>query len=416
MNATEELLDQLSIKVKEVAGSDTPEGAPGGIDELLNQIDAAEESAVHAMASITEEPWSKLNELKESELRKVRSASVEELLQYVKAWEDSSKEISPLAAARMQLGWRVTEHLWLRHGSKVAYHPEIECLIADIFVHAQSNIIGTRFNVSVEGLEELAVWDLGAALLNWQSSENPDIEDWLLDHLTKKMTAGFAALELPRILGHRLKDPEAIAATSASANVSLYVKGRIFNHQDTVEEASTNLHDWLKPKLERLVWSKKLDLSGYTAEDKQGDAWLAMVELLKGQADSHSQYSTFESFWRLVGQALEPRATGLILTAMRNDIKDKIRFSTRAQRDIRKEEAFDPDIDLNPTLPGPLEDLLAQEGVEERLTSLTEKEKEVVLLYVELGDQEEVGRRLSVSQQRIAQILKSARGKMSKPP
>jgi hypothetical protein len=49
MNATEELLDQLSIKVKEVAGSDTPEGAPGGIDEVLNQIDAAEESAVHAM-------------------------------------------------------------------------------------------------------------------------------------------------------------------------------------------------------------------------------------------------------------------------------------------------------------------------------------------------------------------------------
>ena len=135
MNATEELLDQLSIKVKEVAGSDTPEDAPGAVDELLNQIDTAEESAVHAMASITEEPWSKLNELKESELRKVRSASVEELFQYVKAWEDSSKEISPLAAARMQLGWRVTEHLWLRHGSKVAYHPEIECLIADICVH-----------------------------------------------------------------------------------------------------------------------------------------------------------------------------------------------------------------------------------------------------------------------------------------
>ena len=44
MNAVEELLDQLSIKVKEIAGSDTPEGAPGEIDELLNQIDAAEES------------------------------------------------------------------------------------------------------------------------------------------------------------------------------------------------------------------------------------------------------------------------------------------------------------------------------------------------------------------------------------
>ena len=79
----------------------------------------------------------------------------------------------------------ITEHLWLRHGSKVSYHPEIECLIADICVHAQSNIIGTRFNVSVEGLQELVVWDLGAALLNWQSSGDPDIEDWLLDHLTK---------------------------------------------------------------------------------------------------------------------------------------------------------------------------------------------------------------------------------------
>ena len=45
MNATEELLDQLSIKVKEVAGSDTPVGAPSAVDELLSRIDAAEESA-----------------------------------------------------------------------------------------------------------------------------------------------------------------------------------------------------------------------------------------------------------------------------------------------------------------------------------------------------------------------------------
>ena len=52
MNAVEKLLDQLSIKVKEVVGSDIPEGAPSAVDGLLSRIDAAEESAVHAMVSI----------------------------------------------------------------------------------------------------------------------------------------------------------------------------------------------------------------------------------------------------------------------------------------------------------------------------------------------------------------------------
>ena len=52
MNAVEELLEQLSIKVREIAGSDTPVGAPSAVDELLSRIDAAEESAVHAMVSI----------------------------------------------------------------------------------------------------------------------------------------------------------------------------------------------------------------------------------------------------------------------------------------------------------------------------------------------------------------------------
>jgi hypothetical protein len=52
MNAVEELLEELSIKVKEVVGSDILEGAPSAIDGLLSRIDAAEESAVHAMISI----------------------------------------------------------------------------------------------------------------------------------------------------------------------------------------------------------------------------------------------------------------------------------------------------------------------------------------------------------------------------